>query len=207
MSRYILYSGTATSVIARSAATWQSVPFPPRRVGYTGRDSFNQGSPPSSRRRRSSETFRKNKIEESQHPLQDASFFYGLSHGLKIARQLSIFTPVCALVSPFRVPRCIKNSRHPKGVSGICGTPEGTRTPNPRNRNRMLYPLSHRCVLPSYYNNLCPVCKEGSGKFFSPFPPLLQKIVVLPANICYTPTILFDRRNLLWLPYSISDPL
>ena len=28
----------------------------------------------------------------------------GLSHGLKIARQLSIFTPVCALVSPFRVP-------------------------------------------------------------------------------------------------------
>ena len=28
----------------------------------------------------------------------------GLSHGLKIARQLSIFTPVCALVSAFRVP-------------------------------------------------------------------------------------------------------
>ena len=56
-----------------------------------------------------------NKIEESQHPLRDASFFYGLSHGLKIARQLSIFTPVCALVPPFRVPRCIKNSRHPNG--------------------------------------------------------------------------------------------
>ena len=28
----------------------------------------------------------------------------GLSHGLKIARQLSIFTPVCGLVSPFQVP-------------------------------------------------------------------------------------------------------
>ena len=26
------------------------------------------------------------------------------------------------------------------------GTPEGTRTPNPRNRNPMLYPLSHRRV-------------------------------------------------------------
>ena len=26
------------------------------------------------------------------------------------------------------------------------GTPEGTRTPNPRNRNPMLYPLSHRCI-------------------------------------------------------------
>ena len=86
-----------------------------------------------------------NKIEESQHPLRDASFFYGLSllrfpikssglrfprfyrprplaqfvfsatgsthfapHGLKIARQLSIFTPVCALVPPFRVPSSAK---------------------------------------------------------------------------------------------------
>ena len=29
---------------------------------------------------------------------------HGLSHGLKIARQLSFFTPVCALVPPFRVP-------------------------------------------------------------------------------------------------------
>ena len=27
----------------------------------------------------------------------------GLSHGLKIARQLSIFTPACGLVPPFRV--------------------------------------------------------------------------------------------------------
>ena len=28
----------------------------------------------------------------------------------------------------------------------LFGTPEGTRTPNPRNRNPMLYPLSHRCI-------------------------------------------------------------
>ena len=28
---------------------------------------------------------------------------HGLSHGLKIARQLSIFAPVCALVPPFQV--------------------------------------------------------------------------------------------------------
>ena len=41
------------------------------------------------------------------------------------------------------------------------GTPEGTRTPNPRNRNPMLYPLSHRCILlqPSYYNSLSLICK------------------------------------------------
>ena len=32
------------------------------------------------------------------------SHIHGLSHGLKIARSLSIFTPVCGLVSPFRVP-------------------------------------------------------------------------------------------------------
>ena len=44
----------------------------------------------------------KNKIEESQHPHGMPSFFYGLSHGLKIARQLSIFTQPLA-GSPFRV--------------------------------------------------------------------------------------------------------
>ena len=32
------------------------------------------------------------------------------------------------------------------GVTKIDGTPEGTRTPNPRNRNPMLYPLSHRRI-------------------------------------------------------------
>ena len=31
-------------------------------------------------------------------------------------------------------------------VTTIFGTPEGTRTPNPRNRNPMLYPLSHRRI-------------------------------------------------------------
>jgi len=30
----------------------------------------------------------------------------GLSHGLKIARQLSIFAPVCGLVPPFQVRFC-----------------------------------------------------------------------------------------------------
>ena len=40
----------------------------------------------------------------------------------------------------------------------IFGTPEGTRTPNPRNRNPMLYPLSHRriciyslCIIASFF--------------------------------------------------------
>ena len=82
------------------------------------------------------------------HPYWMRPKIKGLSHGLKIARSLSIFAPVCGLVPPFRV--------HPSGVpikkeeakasSFFIGTPEGTRTPNPRNRNPMLYPLSHRCV-------------------------------------------------------------
>ena len=38
------------------------------------------------------------------------SFLHGLSHGLKIARQLSIFAPVCALVPPFQV-LCICQKR------------------------------------------------------------------------------------------------
>ena len=32
------------------------------------------------------------------------------------------------------------------------GTPEGTRTPNPQNRNLMLYPLSHRRICIHYYS-------------------------------------------------------
>ena len=83
-----------------------------------------------------------NKIEESQHPLRDASFFYGLSHGLKIARQLSIFTPVCALVPPFRARffhRTNKKERA-KGSLFFIGTPKGTRTPDLLIRSQSLYP-------------------------------------------------------------------
>ena len=43
--------------------------------------------------------------------LQDAAFFYGLSHGLKIAQRFAIFAPVCTLVPPFRVPSWRKNNR------------------------------------------------------------------------------------------------
>ena len=44
------------------------------------------------------------------------------------------------------------------------GTPEGTRTPNPQNRNLMLYPLSHRRVC------LSIIAKAGAKvKHFLPF--------------------------------------
>ena len=65
----------------------------------------------------------------------------GLSHGLKIARLLSIFTPVCALVSPFRVPREIKNPDAHTGIRIFGGSP-GTRTLDPRLKRALLYQLS-----------------------------------------------------------------
>lgn len=79
-----------------------------------------------------------NIIEETQHPLRDASFFYGLSHGLKIARQLSIFAQPLA-GPPFRVPQ---HSKKADTRMGICffGTPEGTRTPDLLVRSQSLYP-------------------------------------------------------------------
>ena len=45
-------------------------------------------------------------------------------------------------------PSRYKNNPNPQMWFGLffSGTPEGTRTPNPRNRNPMLYPLSHRCI-------------------------------------------------------------
>ncbi len=60
-----------------------------------------------------------------------------------------------ALQLIFRVPSsfcAITNGVHT--VHPACyGTPEGTRTPNPQNRNLMLYPLSHRCVCPNIIAN------------------------------------------------------
>ena len=45
-----------------------------------------------------------------------------------------------------------KNKKQiPEWVSAFYGTPEGTRTPNPRNRNPMLYPLSHLCICLTAY--------------------------------------------------------
>ena len=83
----------------------------------------------------------------------------GLSHGLKTVHRTSAF--YCS--SPK-----YKNNPNPSpaeirfGLSCL-GTPEGTRTPNPRNRNPMLYPLSHWriCLQRKYYSRKTSVCKEA----------------------------------------------
>ena len=83
----------------------------------------NRGSQTSSRRRRrSSATLLKINIGESQHSLWSGSFSYGLSHGLKIAQRFAIFAPVCALVTPFRVPSRAKHEikeEIPLGISSF----------------------------------------------------------------------------------------
>ena len=48
-------------------------------------------------------------IDHCQRSYGSPSVANGLSHGLKIARQLSIFTPVCGLVPPFRIPQPSQN--------------------------------------------------------------------------------------------------
>ena len=93
-----------------------------------------------------------NEIEESQHPLRDGSFFYGLSHGLKIARQLSIFTPVFALVPPFRARFFHRTNKKERAFGSLffIGTVKGTRTPDLLIRSQSLYPtelLPHASVL------------------------------------------------------------
>ena len=79
--------------------------------------------------------------------LRDGSFFYGLSPGLKKCPP-DTFLPSRRLGRPLRVPPGGRNKRGdtPWVSPLLFGTPEGTRTPNPRNRNPMLYPLSHRCI-------------------------------------------------------------
>ena len=73
---------------------------------------------------------------------------------------------------------------------GICffGTPEGTRTPNPRNRNPMLYPLSHRCICFNSLNIIARFSAFVKGWYeniFALIPPFSAKPVVFPAFLCY----------------------
>ena len=63
---------------------------------------------------------------------------------------LGSFCCIEQLIAILRVPFMPK-IRRPKG-DGFLGTPEGTRTPNPRNRNPMLYPLSHWRICSCYYS-------------------------------------------------------
>ena len=70
----------------------------------------------------------------------------GLSHGLKTCHR-HVFHPRFARAGLSSPAQHKQKIQIPEWVSGFFGTPEGTRTPNPRNRNPMLYPLSHRRVL------------------------------------------------------------
>ena len=70
----------------------------------------------------------------------------------------------------------IKDAVNVSFTASFIGTPEGTRTPNPRNRNPMLYPLSHRCML----NSLDIIAvffqfvKGGAAKIFRCISPVFD---------------------------------
>ena len=72
-----------------------------------------------------------------------------------------------------------KNTRH--------GTPEGTRTPNPRNRNPMLSiePLAHfidsLCIIPTFFIFV----KGCTEKYFLVFRPCSAKTVVFSEYMWY----------------------
>ena len=123
-------------VIASQCAHWRGNPFPPRRGRCQHRPAHRAPRRGDSRiaRFRTPSSFpchcepvralawqsvlpppvgRCTPEEDSRQPtfLRNGSACYGLSHGLKIARQLSIFAPVCGLVPPFRVPSGAKKIR------------------------------------------------------------------------------------------------
>lgn len=79
-------------------------------------------------------------------------------------------------------PRSLKNGASAERLLR-CGTPEGTRTPNPQNRNLMRYPLrygrieKHACHVQMYYNNLSQFCKGALFNFFVGFQKNLKKSI------------------------------
>ena len=84
-------------------------------------------------------------MKTSPHPSGMPSCFHGLSHGLKKCPP-DTFLPSLRSGRPFESCLPVYQKRGcPLGIL-FFGTPEGTRTPNPRNRNPMLYPLSHRRI-------------------------------------------------------------
>ena len=89
---------------------------------------------------------------------------HGLSHGLKIARQLSIFAQPLA-GPPFRAQffrRTKKEERHLPLL--FFGTPEGTRTPDLLVRSQSLYPTelpAHKHSKVLRYNNTCNLKKQA----------------------------------------------
>ena len=119
-------------------------------------------------------------------PLRGTGKNYGSNQFLNWLQQYAPGILRFDFSSPFSPGWC-KKTRY-QMVSGLFGTPEGTRTPNPRNRNPMLYPLSHRCM-PC---NLVIIARfsrfvKGKAKFLS--AGFLQIPPQVPGS-CYAHNIL-----------------
>ena len=94
------------------------------------------------------------------------------------------------------LPPNVPKKQIPEWVSAFFGTPEGTRTPNPRNRNPMLYPLSHRCICLeslAIIARICPFVKRESKKISPTSRQLRPKPVVFSHGLWYNSKK--QRRN------------
>ena len=94
----------------------------------------------------------------------------GLELMVSLRRAVATDCPPDSQIDLFESLLRDKINPNPKTRFGLFffGTPEGTRPPNPRNRNPMLYPLSHRRISlqPEYYNSFYFICK---GVFYKKF--------------------------------------
>ena len=108
------------------------------------------------------------------------SHIHGLSHGLKTCHR-HVFTPVCALVPPFRVPSRAKHEikeEIPLGISSFIwytGRDSNPQPSEPESDALSIEPPVHASQ-PCYYSNLFPVCK-GENKKLS-----RQKTCCFPKN-------------------------
>ena len=96
--------------------------------------------------------------------------------------------------SPFLCIR-IKDAVDVSSTASFINTPEGTRTPNPRNRNPMLYPLSHRCICSlNIIAGFSTFVKRGDENIFLFHRHFCAKVVVFFLFLCYNPE---KHRNYL----------
>ena len=100
-------------------------------------------------------------IGRLSHPYRMRPATNGFSHGLKIARPLSIFAPVCELVPPFRIPIRAKRKATPNGVAFFLAEDEGFEPPQTESESGVL-PLHKSSIARDNMDIIQPFFKMSS---------------------------------------------
>ena len=108
--------------------------------------------------------------------LRMCSHGHGFSHGLKIARPLSIFAPVRALVPPFRIPNPMRKNTQPRKWLGVFW--QRMRDSNPRKRSQS--PVCYRYTNPLNATTLLYAILFKSQALFAMFVILFLFFLRLP---------------------------